>query len=248
MKVSISLKAILLAAVALGSASTLAAEENVDTVIVVPSTGHLAIKTSRNFFGPANVWGSSMNATAKSTEISYNTYPLDNIFPAGAYIITAAPGEYTLTFTDELNTAKFFSSATYWLDETPGVAYRKSRMLYKFVNNADSIGFVRDEAFAAEQYASCGLAADEHLYLPLNTTAVSNIATTLGTTQAELRFIPWTGPTPADIATGIEVIRTDAKAGAASATTAVRYNLLGQPVGADYKGLIIVGGKKQLVR
>ncbi|MBO7379794.1 MAG: DUF4876 domain-containing protein [Bacteroidales bacterium] len=208
-----------------------------DTVVTVPATGHLAMNVSSNFRISENVTVTSINATAKSTQLNYLNHQGDSVFSAGSVILTAAPGEYTVHFTTDSIQAKFNSTVIYWLAETPGVAYKKSRMLYKFVNNADSVGFVRDEAYAADNYTSCALGEGEHLYLPLNTTAVSNIATTLGTTQADLKFIPWTGP-KADT-TGLAAIEEKA-----SDNRAISINLAGQQVGSDYKGIVIRNGKK----
>ena len=211
----------------------------IDSTVVIPATGHLAINVSSNFRTSADVTVSSINATAKSTALNYLNHQGDSVFMNGSVILTAQPGEYTLHFTTDSIQAKFNSTVVYWLDQTPGVAYKKNRMLYRFVNNADSVGFVRDETYAADNYTSCALGEGQHLYLPLNTTAVSNIATTLGTTQEALSFIPWTGPVAEK--TAIEQVNADA-------ATSIAVNLAGMPVGADYKGFVIVNGKKAIVK
>lgn len=211
-------------------------DTEMDTVVTIPATGHLAINVKSNFRTSADVTVTNINATAKSTALNYLNHQGDSVFMGSSLILTATPGEYTLHYTTDSITAKYNSTVTYWLDETPGVAYKKSRMLYKFVNEADKVGFERDETFAADSYTSCTLGEGEHLYLPLNATAVANIAKTLGTTQAELHFIPWTGPEAS--ATGIAAIEENA------VKNSVRYNLSGQKVSNDYKGLVIVNGKK----
>lgn len=229
-----------------GVMPALADETATDTTVVVPATGHLAVKVSSNFTASANMKVTSINATAKSTELKYNTAGGDSVFQSGVVILTAAPGEYVLTYTDATVTAPFYSSVLSWLDETPGVAYKKNRMLYRFVNNADSVGFVRDETYAESNYMSCALAEGDHLYLPLNTTFMSNLATTMGTTVAELSYIPWNGPVASDLA--IEGVSADECGLTGASANSQRYNLLGQPVDASYRGLVIVNGKKRLVK
>ncbi len=177
------------------------AEEDKDTTIVVPETGYMVIKPSRNFTGPAGIIVCSINGSsnASSTGITFNQFRLNEVVMAGStnsssgLFLIAQPGEYTLTLTDAEVTGKIFSTITYWVDENTQ-AYKKNCQLYKFVNTPGRVGFERDAKYASDNYQYCDLGAGEHVYLPLNETIVTKCASLLETTVADLDFIPWDGP------------------------------------------------------
>ena len=169
-----------------------------DTVVTVPETGYLPIKPSRNFTGPKGVAVCSMFGS-NSSGLSFTTYGLDSVVvgssansSSGLFLI-ARPGQYTLTLTDAEVTGKINTTSVSWQQEA-GQAYKKSRVLYKFVNQPGRVGFERDEKYAADSYQYCDLAEGEHIYLPLAANNVAKAAEKLGTTSAELSFIPWAGP------------------------------------------------------
>ncbi len=230
------------------------AEEDKDTTVVVPETGYMAIKPSRNFTGPAGIIVCSINGSsnASSTGITFNKYHLNEVVmgsstnsSSGLFLI-AKPGEYTLTLTDAAVTGKIFSTITYWVDENTQ-AYKKNCQLYKFVNTAGHVGFERDSKYASDNYQYCDLGAGEHVYLPLNATIVEKCASLLETTAAELSFIPWEGPwknvpTISDV-TGIMNIENSKVKG-----DEVCYNLHGQRIENPTKGLYVVNGKKIVIK
>ncbi len=254
MKKISTLKTLVLVAGMLLTPLGMQAEEDKDTTIVVPETGYMAIKPSRNFTGPAGIIVCSINGSsnASSTGITFNKYNLNEVVMASSsssgtgLFLVAKPGEYTLTLTDTEATGKIFSTITYWADENTQ-AYKKNNSLYKFVNTAGHVGFERDAKYAADNYQYCDLGAGEHVYLPLNATIVEKCASLLETTAAELGFIPWEGPWKnvplvSDV-TGIENIETSkVKVGHGY------YNLAGQWVEHPTKGLYIVGGRKVIVK
>ncbi|MBO7139575.1 MAG: dockerin type I repeat-containing protein [Prevotella sp.] len=178
----------------LGNAQT----ANQDTTVVVPETGYLAIKPSRNFTGPKNVLVCSMFGS-NSSGLSFTKFRLDTVVVASTtnsssgLLLVAKPGTYTLTLTDDEVTGKIFSTSVSWQAE-PGQAYKRGRILYKFVNKPGQVGFERDEKYVGDNYQYCDMAEGEHIYLPLAEKNVEKIAELLETTKAELAFIPIDGP------------------------------------------------------
>ncbi len=171
---------------------------NQDTTVVVPETGYLPIKPSRNFTGPKNVLVCSMFGS-NTSGLSFTKFRLDTVVVASTtnsssgLLLVAKPGTYTLTLTDDEVTGKIFSTSVSWQAE-PGQAYKKGRILYKFVNKMGQVGFERDEKYAGENYQYCDIAEGENIYLPLAEKNVAKIAELLETTLAELSFIPVDGP------------------------------------------------------
>lgn len=229
------------------------AEEDKDTIVVVPETGHLAIKPSRNFTGPTGVIVSSFygSGNASSPGLKFTNQELgEGIIianPANSssgYILTAKPGQYTLKLTDQTATKQFKSTTAYWTAET-GTVYRKDCMVFKFVNTTEKVGFERDEKYAAQGYNYCDMAEGEHLYLPLTTKPLERIVATLQTTKDALSFIPWseTWGCPMVDASGINTVNGNA------ATDGKVYDLQGRRVeGQPQKGLYITNGKKYIAR
>ena len=169
-----------------------------DTTVVVPETGYLPIKPSRNFTGPGNVLVCSMFGS-NTSGLSFTKFRLDTVVVASStnsssgLLLVARPGTYTLTLTDAEVTGKIFTTSVSWQAE-PGQAYKKNRLLYKFVNKPGRVGFERDETYAADNYQYCDISEGEHVYLPLAEKNVDKIAELLETTTANLAFIPFEGP------------------------------------------------------
>lgn len=170
-----------------------------DTTIVVPETGYLPVKPSRNFTTRqkgiivCSLFGSNTSG------LSFTKYALDSVVigssvnsSSGIFLVTR-PGTYKLTLTDAEVTGRFNSTTVSWQQE-PGQAYKKGRYLYKFVNEQGHVGFQRDEKYAADNYQYCDIAEGEHVYLPLAEKNVDAAASLLETTAEELSFIPWEGP------------------------------------------------------
>ncbi|MBR1839034.1 MAG: hypothetical protein IJ782_00350 [Prevotella sp.] len=174
------------------------AQNEEELVVTVPASGHLAIHPSRNFTGPAGVTVTSFFGS-NSSGLSVKNIPLgEGVVVASAensgsgLFLTAKPGTYTLTLTDaEVSAdAKVNSTSVSWQQDA-GTAYKKSRVLYKFVNTDSKVGFERDETYATDNYQSCTLAEGEHIFTPLAANNVAKIAELMETTAAELAFIPW---------------------------------------------------------
>ena len=191
------------------------ATEDKDTTVVIPESGHLAIKMSRNFTGPSNVivsnYYGSGNATSKGLVFQNQQMGPDVVVASQAnsssgLILTARPGTYTLTLTDRTATKQFFSTSVSWVEEPATIdGTSKENVIYKFVNEKGHIGFERDEKYADKNYQMCDMAEGDHIYFGVSKKCMQRITTTMQTTAAELQFIPWDKtlwgcPLPEDIA------------------------------------------------
>lgn len=233
-------------------AVTQAQEADQDTTVVVPETGLLPVKPSRNFTGPADVIVCSFFGS-KDSGLRFSKYELDTVIvgssanSSSAVFLVAKPGTYTLTLTDREVTGRFNSTSISWQEE-PGTAYKKNRRLYKFVNEPGHVGFERDEKYASDNYQYCDLAEGEHVYTPLADNNVEAVAKLLDTTAAEVKFIPWDGPwtnvpaldvTPAGIG-NVSAVKSDSRGDV--------YSLQGIRTAKPRKGVNVVDGRKVIVR
>lgn len=255
MNISTPIKLLVLIASLLPSAAF--AEGDKDTTVVVPASGHVAFKPSRNFTGSADVICSNISASAnaKSAGLSFGNVKMDTAIIAhsanssSGYILTAKPGTYTLTLTDRPATKQFFTVSTRWADE-PGTVDFKNYRIFKFVNTPNHVGFEVDATYVTEGYRHCNMGEDEHLYMALNDAATSplaRIAATMQTAIAEVTFIPWSKgmwgcPEVSDI-TGMSDITSVQPSGEKYFDLQGR-RISGQPV----KGLYITNGKKYIAR
>lgn len=174
------------------------AEEDKDTTVVVPETGLLPIKPSRNFTGPADITVCSC-FDSKSSGLYFTVYNLNEVVigssvnsSSGVFLV-AKPGTYTLKLTDAEVTGRINSTVISWMAEA-GTAYKKDRFLYKYTVKDGVPGFLRDENHAADNYQYCDLGEGEHIYLPISDKNLNKIAELLNTTAASLQFIPFEGP------------------------------------------------------
>jgi hypothetical protein len=248
-------KRVMMLALAASLLPTAAFCDDKDTTVVIPATGHLPFKPSRNFTGPAEVVVSNFYGSGNATSpgLRFNNQQLgEGIVIAhsansnSALILTAQPGTYTLTLTDREVTKQFFSTSAYWQQE-PGTVYREDAAVYKFINRTDRLGFERDEKYAAEGYHHCDMAEDDHLYMPVTAKSMERITATLETTAAALDFIPWSElwGCPEVETTAISTVLSD-RAGMVNAPSC--YNLHGQRISQPQRGISIVNGKKYVKR
>jgi len=232
-------------------AHSVQAEDDKATTVTIPATGHLAFLPERNFMGPAgmvvsNFYGSS-NAT--SPGLRFNNQELGEGVVIGhtagsttPVILTAQPGTYTLTYTDQDATKSFFSTSAYWTEESTATTTKTGTCIYKFVNEVGHVGFLRDENYASTGYMSCGMGDGEHCYTQLTENPLKRIVATLETTIDELSFIPWSElwDCPMVETAGILTINQT------PLTTDHYYTLSGLRVSQPTKGLYIVNGKKMV--
>lgn len=228
------------------------AEDDKPVEVTIPATGHLAIHPERNFKGPAgmivsNYYGS---ANANSAGISFTNQELGEgvviAHVAGSssgVILTAQPGKYTITYTDDASTKQFFSTNAAWTDESIATTTKDGTRIYKFVNTTEKLGWERDENYAPN-YMSCAMGTD-HLYFAIASGAMDRITATLETTADALTFIPWSDkwkcpevPAPA----GIQTVNHEVSTASSS------FNLAGQRVAQPAKGLYIVNGQKVVMK
>ena len=248
MKVTVSMKAMALAAMMLTASLATNAAEDQDTTVVVPETGYLAIKPSRNFTGPNNVIVCSCFGS-NTSGLSFTKFRLDTVVVASTtnsssgLFLVAKPGTYTLKLTDAEVTGRISTTSVSWQNEA-GQAYKKNRKLYKFINKLGQVGFQRDEKYADEQYQYCDMAEGEHIYLPLADNNVAAAASLLGTTADKLEFIPFdttwkNAPTPDEAATaGISHIDNHPQ------DTQAIYDMQGRRVSQPAKGIYVKDNKK----
>lgn len=248
MKATISMKAMALTAIMLTASLATNAAEDQDTTVVVPETGYLAIKPSRNFTGPNNVIVCSCFGS-NTSGLSFTKYRLDTVVVASTtnsssgLFLVAKPGTYTLKLTDAEVTGRISTTSVSWQSEA-GQAYKKDRILYKFINKPGQVGFLRDEKYASDNYQYCDMEEGEHIYLPLATKNVEAAAKLLNTTVDELKFIPFdttwkNAPTPDEAATaGISHIDNHQQDNQAI------YDMQGRRVRQPSKGVYIKDNKK----
>lgn len=229
------------------------AEEDKDTTVVIPETGHLAVKPSRNFSGPAGIIISSFygSGNATSTGLKFNNQELGEgiiIYSPGnsssGYILTGKPGTYTLTMTDKTATKQFFSTSASWA-ATPGQVTKKDCRIYKFVNQVGKIGFERDEKYASVDYLYCDMAEGDYIYFGISVKAMERITATMGTSAEALAFIPWDAEKwgcPMPSTSGISEMVNGQSVNGPS------YNLKGQRVEQPQKGIYIKNGKKYIAK
>jgi len=229
-----------------------------DTTVVIPDTGVLPVKPSRNFTGKGeglivcSLYGSS-NAT--STGISFNKFGLDSVVIASSpntsscLILVGKPGTYTLQLTDAEATGKIFSTTLYWHEDL-SQAYARDRRVFKFVNETDHVGFELDQKYADQKYQYCDLGEGEHVYVPLSDKPAEIVATKLGTTLDALTFIPFFGPWRNGVTQEeIEAAGISQAVAASTTTDDACYDLQGRRVGQPAKpGLYIRHHRKTLIK
>ena len=252
MNISPSLKVLAIAASLLPTAAL--AEDDQAVTVTIPSSGHLAFKSDRNFTGPStiivsNFYGSA-NANSKGLVFQNQQLGEDVVIACSAnsssgLILTAQPGTYTLTLTDRTATKQFFTTSVSWVEEAGTVDKSSNqRAVYKFVNETGRVGFERDEKYAGENYYKCDMAEGEHVYFAIGDKNLERICATMQTTAAALSFIPWSKelwgcPEPADAA-GIDQLTLNQ-----SLTLNRIYDLQGRHVsGQPQRGIYIFNGKK----
>ena len=229
------------------------AEDDKPVQITIPSTGHLAIKPERNFKGPAGVivsnYTGSGNATSKglvfnNQELGEGVVIAHAANSSSGLILTAQPGTYTITYTDDTATKQFFSTNVSWTDDPVASTSKDETRIYKFVNRDDKIGFERDETYASTLYKSCTMGEGEHVYFAISKKPMERITATLNTTVEELAFIPWSE------IWGCPMVNTTAIRQMKAETTAddAVYNLQGQRIAEPQKGIYIKNGKKYVTK
>lgn len=215
--------------------------QTADTTVVVPASGYLPVKPSHPFSGPASLLIVNTNASnnAKTTDIRYYTWRADTVVAmASCYILVGQPGTYTLTFHDAANISG--SSNSGWAPDA-GIYTdsRNGRMVYKFVCTDERTGFERDADCTADNYKSCHFGEGEHFFVSITQPIADKIAPASGKTDhADLDFIVWHGPTPAD-AQAADVTTVSSPLPAANQL----FDLQGRRVNQPAKGLYIRGGK-----
>ena len=243
------------------SCLTVAAEDDKEIEVTIPSTGHLAFKGERNFKAPegvivSNFYGSA-NAKSKGFVFTNITLSEGDVVSSSAnsstgLILTAKPGNYTLTLTDEEATVfKVISNAGVNWQQDAGTVDKssQSRVVYKFINTTEKVGFERDEKYAAEKYYKCDMAEGEHVYFAVpnkgTTTVMARIMDTMGVTE-EPAFIPWSnelwGSPEVDDASGVAEVTES------QYTDNRCYDLQGRTVNGQPKAGIYISGGKKIVR
>lgn len=250
MRYSTSIKALAIMAGLFMTSTAALAEEDKDTTVVVPETGLLPIKPSRNFTGPADITVCSCFGS-NSSGLYFTVYNLNEKIigssangSSGVFLV-AKPGTYTLKLTDAEVTGPFNSTVISWQAEA-GKAYKKDRFLYKYIVKDGVPGFQRDENYAAENYQYCDMSNDEHIYLPLAANNLNKIAELLNTTAASLQFIPFEGPWK-NVPSLSEWAGINAVSSSSTAKNKI-FDLQGRRVVKPMKGIYVKDNKKVIIK
>jgi hypothetical protein len=176
-----------------------------ESTITIPESGYLPINIDKPFCGGKDVAFVYVNATnnAATTDMGYYTFPGDSLLLiSGPWIAVGQPGEHVLRLSDSQGVMKTRSSGMSWCDEDSKTltGSQKSRMIYKFQNEKDNVGFKRVEKNDEGLYNTATFSDGDRLYYALTTAIADKIAAANGATgSADLDFIAWHGVTPSDI-------------------------------------------------
>ena len=217
--------------------------------ITIPESGYLAINPAKPFCASKELSFAYVNVTnnASTTDFTYYEYPGDSLLLIpGAWIAIGQPGSYDLKLSESQGVMRTRSSVMTWSDEDSKTlsGSQASRMIYKFHNEKDNVGFKRVDA-VGDKYNTATFSDGDRLYCALSTAIADKIAAANGATDnADLDFIQWHGAQPEAIASGVKsVVKT-----AASQENTVIYNLQGVRLNSLQKGINIVNGKKVVVK
>ena len=200
-----------------------------DATITIPESGYLAINPEKPFCASKELTFVYVNATnnAATTDMTYYEFPGDSLLLiAGPWIAVGQPGTYTLKLSASQGVMRTRSSSMTWADEDSKTltGSQASRMIYKFLNTKDKVGFQRVAAVDGK-YNTATFSNGDRLYFTLTTAIADKIAAANGATgNADLDFIQWHGAKPAAAAFDVAV-STVAEFNAVESGKIVKFNL-----------------------
>lgn len=200
--------------------------------VTIPESGYLPFYAEKAFFTDKGLYVGYVTISSgvlKCNDMQGSTYVFNN----SPYLLIGAPGEHTVKYT-EATRLLATAGQDNWISDgddkyVNGVltVTTKNRYPMKFVADTNGARFVRDMVDGNPQTMKIDVATEGRFYINLNYL------------NEEETVVEWTGTKPSDIITAVKgIAETAPKASNAC------YNLAGQRVGANAKGIIIMNGKK----
>lgn len=217
-----------------------------ETTLVIPESGYTEVNYDKPFCGPKSLMFVHVSASnrTETTDLTYYEFPADSLLLIkGPWIAVGQPGSYTVKLSESQGVMRTRSSIVNWADEDKKSISQKDRMIYKFQNTKDMVGFQRVPAVEGS-YNEATFSDDARLYIVVTNAIADKIAGNNGATDhADLDFISWHGSTPEMATQGIENVVGNAIG------KDVVFDLQGRRVSGTLRaGLYLVNGKKVLVK
>lgn len=217
-----------------------------ETTLVIPESGYTEVNYDKPFCGPKSLMFVHVSASnrTETTDLTYYEFPADSLLLIkGPWIAVGQPGSYTVKLSESQGVMRTRSSIVNWADEDEKSISQKDRMIYKFQNTKDMVGFQRVPAVEGF-YNTATFSDDARLYIVVTNAIADKIAGNNGATDyADLDFISWHGSTPEMATQGIENVVGNAIG------KDVVFDLQGRRVSGTLRaGLYLVNGKKVLVK
>lgn len=197
--------------------------------ITIPESGYLAINPAKPFCASKELTFAYVNVTNnnKTTDMAYYEFAgSDQLFIAGPWIAIGHPGKYTIKLSESQGTMRTRSSGMTWSEEDSKTltGSQASRMIYKFQNTTDKVGFQRVAAVEGK-YNVATFSDGDRLYYAITTAIADKIAEANGATDnTDLEFIAWHGAKPAAKAFEVEANNV-AEFNAIETNKIVKFNL-----------------------
>lgn len=213
-----------------------------ESTITIPESGYLAVNIEKPFCAGRDLLFVHVNASnnASTTDLGYYEFPGDSLLLIkGPWIAVGEPGSHTIKLSESQGVMRARTSMVTWADEDTKTVSQTNRMIYKFQNKKDSVGFKRVPAVEGK-YNNATFTDADRLHIVVTEAIADKIASANGATDhADLDFIPWHGSTPDTVVQGVESISVR------PAAADVIYDLQGRRVtGTPRHGLYILNGRK----
>lgn len=215
-----------------------------ESSITIPSTGFLVFRPEKSVFGEEDLTFTYVTANVKNSDITYNEYKgTDELLAASNFIVVGQPGTHKVVYSEAQPSKKIPSNVLTWSEEDTKelTGSQKTRSIYKWVCDAEKVGFQRVPKTTEGLYNVATFSGDDRLYLTLTTAMVDAFYVANEAASAEaFDFIKWHGTTPTP--TAVQTVEAAVKAAPANGEI---YDLMGRKVSAMQKnGIYIVDGKK----
>ena len=213
-----------------------------ENTITIPESGYLAVTIEKPFCAGRDLLFVHVNASnnASTTDLGYYEFPGDSLLLIkGPWIAVGEPGSHTIKLSESQGVMRARTSMVTWADEDTKTVSQTNRMIYKFQNVKDNVGFKRVHAVEGK-YNKATFTDADRMHIGVTEAIADKIASANGATDhADLDFIPWHGSTPDTVVQGVESISVRPTA------ADVIYDLQGRRVtGTPRHGLYILNGRK----
>ena len=186
---------------------------------------------NNSYISDPDLGGSGLNITCNSADVVAKAYMQGNHIEGNAWGIT-------LIGNVEIN-AGYITNEAKDVEYNPGENVFINNGNYKYANGFDPEGeFQRWDLY--NNSSTTVYAQNNYWYIAKDSTPrVTVYDKEDDASKGEVIYTPWAGTTH----TAISGINVDGNNG-----NSQRYNIMGQPVGSDYRGIVIENGKKLIVR